>query len=244
VPGGIALDGQPAIWRKALEETQFPLVTVFCGYPGESYADIPAVQRTVGFVPSATRAERERRILEVSDFAAELGVGGIGCHVGLIPAETSDPEYKALVELVRRVCDHAARNSQTFALETGHEGADELFQFLSEVGRPNVGINFDPANMIMYGTGDPITALGVLAERVVSVHCKDGQWPPKETPDALGPEMPLGEGAVGIEQFVAKLKQVGYTGPLCIEREIEDPEQWRADLASAVQLLERTRAGV
>jgi sugar phosphate isomerase/epimerase len=107
-----------------------------------------------------------------------------------------------------------------------------------------MGINFDPANMIMYGTGDPITALGVLSQRVVSVHCKDGQWPPKETPDALGREFPLGSGAVGVEQFVAKLKQVGYTGPLCIEREIDDQEQWRADVAAAVQLLERVRAEI
>jgi sugar phosphate isomerase/epimerase len=95
--------------------------------------------------------------------------------------------------------------------------------------------------MIMYGTGDPIQALEVLAPHVISVHCKDGVWPPKGVVNGLGSERPLGEGDVGTQQFIDKLKQVGYTGVLNIEREIEDQEQRKSDIKAGVRLLEGLR---
>jgi sugar phosphate isomerase/epimerase len=144
--------------------------------------------------------------------------------------------------MVRRICDYAARNGQVFALETGQEPAHVLLEFLKDCGRPNLKINFDPANMILYGSGDPIEAVGVLAQHVVSVHCKDGNWPPADKPGALGEEKPLGQGSVGIDRFIAKLKSLGYAGTLNIEREGQSPEQWRKDLAMAVELLARLRA--
>ena len=83
-------------------------MTVFAAYNGESYADIPTVERTVGFIPQASREERERRTLQVSDFAAALGVKSIACHVGFVPEDTAHPDYIAVRDLVRRICDHAA----------------------------------------------------------------------------------------------------------------------------------------
>ena len=139
--------------------------------------------------------------------------------------------------MVRLVCDYARDNGQTFALETGQEPAPVLLEFFRDVNRANLRINFDPANMILYGTGDPIEALGVLAEHVVSVHAKDGQWPPKGVAGALGAERPLGQGDVGMERFVAKLKQIGYTNPLNIERETPDHQERLRDIAGAVKLL-------
>jgi L-ribulose-5-phosphate 3-epimerase len=242
IPGSMPLAGAAAVWKTALAAEQFTVVTVFASYEGESYADIPTVQRTVGFIPSTTRAEREARTKELSDFAAELGVGSIACHIGFVPEDEAHPDYVAVREMVRRVADHAAAHRQTFALETGQEPAEVLLRFLRDVDRPNLRINFDPANMILYGTGDPIEALGVLAPYVVSVHCKDGDWPPADQPGALGTERPLGEGAVGIERFLAKLKQIGYTGTLNIEREVQDLElKWR-DVARAAELLKRLTA--
>ena len=116
-----------------------------------------------------------------------------------------------------------------------------LLEFLRDCARPNLKINFDPANMILYGSGDPIEAVGVLAEHVVSVHCKDGDWPPRGVPGALGEEKPLGAGSVGIDKFIARLKALGYQGTLNIEREGQSPEQWRRDVKMAVGLLERLR---
>lgn len=241
VAGDYPLDDAAARWKADLEREQFTLVTVFCAYNGESYADAPTVQRTVGFIPPATRAEREARTREVSDFAAEIGVGSIACHIGFVPEDHNHPDYVAVRAMVQRICDHAARNKQNFALETGQEPARVLMAFLKDVGRDNLAINFDPANMILYGTGDPIEALGVLAPKVVSVHAKDGDWPPKDKPGALGTEYPLGQGKVGMERFVAKLKQIGYRGTLNIEREIEDPKQRLADMAMGVKVLDRLR---
>jgi sugar phosphate isomerase/epimerase len=244
--GQLGLDGSAELnhtalddWKSAVEQEQFTVVTAVAAYHGESYTDIPTVQKTVGFIPHHSRKEREQRTYAVSDFAAELGVGGIACHIGFVPEDSNDPDYIAVRDLVRRICDHAAAHKQTFALETGQEPAPVLLKFLKDVERPNLGINFDRANMILYGTGDPIEALDVLGPHVLSVHCKDGMWPPKNKPGALGAEWPLGEGDVGIERFISKLREIGFNGPLNIEREAEDQRQRMLDIAMAVELLQR-----
>lgn len=242
IPGDCALEGLAASWREAIEAEQFTVVTVFAAYSGEDYADIPTVQRTVGFIPPATRDVREKRTYEVSDFAAALGVSAIALHIGFVPENMADPDYVAVREMVRRVCDHAAKHGQIFALETGQEPAAVLRDFIRDVDRPNLRINFDPANMILYGTGDPVEALDVLAPHVASVHAKDGDWPLADPPGALGAEKPLGRGGVGIARFLAKLRSIGYCGSLHVEREgANNPEQRLRDIRAAVELLEQLR---
>jgi L-ribulose-5-phosphate 3-epimerase len=236
IPGDLDLTCA-AKWSDALRAAQFRVFTVFAAYNGENYADIPTVQQTVGFIPPSTRHEREQRTIAVSDFAAAISAPGIATHIGFVPESQHDPDYVAVRDMVRRICDHAAAHGQTFALETGQEPAPVLLAFLNDVDRPNLGINFDPANMILYGTGDPIEALGILASRVISVHCKDGDWPEPGAPGALGKERPLGAGSVGIAKFLAKLREVGYNGPLAIEREASDPIQRMKDIESAIALL-------
>jgi len=221
-------------WKAALSQADFSVYTVFAAFEGESYADVRTVECTVGFVPPETRQAREARMLRVSDFAAEIGAPSIATHVGCLPQDPIE-----IREMVRRICDYASAHRQTFALETGQESAEALLEFLHDVNRENLGINFDPANMILYGTGDPIEALGLLAENVLSVHCKDGEWPSKDQPGTLGEERPLGQGAVGIERFITELKRIGYTGPLAIEREGLNASQWPHDVRAAVRLLEQ-----
>ena len=242
VRGDMPLEGAAEKWHEALKQESFTLVTVFCSYIGESYADGPTVAATVGFIPQSTRDEREQRTRDVSDFAAKLGVKSIACHIGFVPEDRNHPDYLAVRDVVRRVCDHVARHDQTFAMETGQERAEVLLEFLKDVDRKNLGVNFDPANLIMYGTGDPILAVEVLHEHLLSVHCKDGVWPPKMPAGSLGSERPLGEGAVGMDKFIAKLKQIGYKGTLNIEHEIDDLEQKRTDIRKGVELLKRLRA--
>jgi sugar phosphate isomerase/epimerase len=238
IPGDLPLgDSVAAKWKSEIDAANFTVVTVVAAYNGESYADIPTVQRTVGFIPRATRQEREERTRAISDFAAAIGVGGIACHIGFVPEDTTHSDYIAVREMVRRIAAHAARHGQTFALETGQEPAHVLQRFLNDVDRANVGINFDPANMILYGTGDPIEALKILGPQVLSVHAKDGDWPPPGRPDALGAERPLGHGSVGIPRFVNTLKEIGFRGPLHIEREAENQEERISDIRRAVRLL-------
>jgi sugar phosphate isomerase/epimerase len=224
--------------RSALKEFGIKVTTVFCGFEGESYADIPTVRKTVGFVPRGRRAERIRKAMKISDFAKEIGCDRIAAHVGFIPEDPSDPLYGEVVEAVREVAEYCKENGQLFCLETGQETAQTLLRFIKDVGMDNIRVNFDPANMILYGVGDPIEALELLKDYVVGVHCKDGKWPTEK--DKLGHEVPLGEGDVGIERFIEKLKEIGYTGPLTIEREITGEEQKR-DMLKAKALLERLR---
>ncbi len=175
----------------------------------------------------------------MSDFAAALGVKSIACHIGFVPDDRSDEDYIHVRDVVRRICDHAAAHGQTFALETGQEPADVLLRFIDDAGRGNLKINFDPANMILYGTGDPIQAFERLAPHVVSVHAKDGDWPPASQPGALGTERRLGEGSVGIARFVETMERCGYDGTVNIEREIADQGQRLKDIAAAVSFLRR-----
>lgn len=231
-------------WKKALEQAHFTVYTVFAAFEGESYADIPTVQRTVGFIPEVTREVRELRMLEVSDFAAQLRVPSIATHVGFVPEDSGNVDYLAVREMVRRVCDHALSHQQTFALETGQERAQVLRDFLFDVNRHNLGINFDPANMILYGTGDPVESLAVVGQHVLSVHVKDGDWPPAGVPGALGSERPLGQGSVNLKGFLGELKKIGYKGALTIEREAHDKEERLRDLKAGKALLDELKANI
>jgi L-ribulose-5-phosphate 3-epimerase len=238
-PGELRLDGAAERWDEALTAEHFTAVTAVCSYAGEDYADIPAVARTVGLVPAATRAERIARTKAVSDVARALAIDSVACHIGFVPHEPGDAIYPKVCDAARELCDYCGGNGQSFTLETGQEPAKVLLQFLADVDRPNLKINFDPANMILYGTGDPLEALNVLAKHVISVHCKDGDWPPMDRPDVLGKERPLGEGSVDVPAFIAKLKEIGYRGVLAIERENVGEPQRSADIRKAISLLRR-----
>lgn len=230
-----------------LEELRAMGVTisvVFGGFEGESYADIPTVVRTVGLVPPETRAERTRELQEIADFARLLGVDAIGLHIGFVPHDRSDPLYQQVVAVTRAVCDHCRGNRQRLHLETGQESADTLLQFIADVERDNLFINFDPANMILYGSGEPLAALRQVGSYVRSVHCKDARWaarPGKE----WGAEVPFGQGDVGAETFLRTLKEIGYSGPLTIEREIaQEPERQKAEIGQAVRLISELKAKI
>jgi sugar phosphate isomerase/epimerase len=236
-PGELDLRGKAEAWEAALRDEDFTVVTAVCSYRGEDYADIPTVQRTVGLVPGNTRAQRIERTKQVAAVAAKLGISSVACHIGFVPHETKNPLYGEILNVAREICDYCAPLHQSFTLETGQEPAEVLLRFIADVDRPNLKINFDPANMILYGTGDPIDALRALGKHVVSVHCKDGDWPPKGESDALGKERALGQGSVDFPRFIATLKDIGYTGILSLEREELDATQRAADIRTGLMLL-------
>jgi len=221
----------------SLNDSGVSVTTVFVGFAGESYADIPTVVETVGYLNPETRQERVGKTERISDFARELGVDKVAAHVGFVPEDPKDPAHQPMVDAVRSVADYCKGNGQAFSLETGQETAPALLHFLRTLDRENVKVNFDPANMILYGSGEPIEALGIVADHVISVHAKDGKWP--EAKGQLGTEFPLGKGDVGMENFVAKLVEIGYDGPLTMEREIPDWIQKVKDLVAGKSLLER-----
>jgi sugar phosphate isomerase/epimerase len=229
---------------KKLADYGITLTCVFGGFEGESYADIPTVARTVGLVPPKERAARTKEMKEIADFAKLLGCNVVALHIGFVPHDRSLPLYKEIVAVARDVCDHCAKNGQSLHLETGQETADDLLAFIHDVERKNLLINFDPANMILYGTGEPIAALKKVGKYVKSIHCKDGKWA-KNPGKEWGQEVPLGEGDVGMENYLRTLKEIGYDGPLTIEREIpQDPARQKAEIGKAIKLLTELRKKV
>ncbi len=220
-----------------LDSMGIQLTAVFGGFEGESYADIPTVVQTVGLVPPETRAARTQEMKEIADFAHLLKCSVVALHLGFIPHDTSDPLYAEVIDVMREVCDHAQGNGQNVHLETGQESAEGLLQFIADVERDNLFVNFDPANMILYGTGEPIEALKKVGSFVRSIHCKDGTWAANPGQE-WGAEVPLGEGDVGMETYLRTLDELGYTGPLTIEREIaQEPERQKEEIGAAVRLL-------
>ena len=215
------------------------ITAVFGGFDGESYADIPTTVRTVGLVPEDTRAARVQEMKEISDFTKLLGCDTVALHIGFVPEDKTSDSYKGLIECTRDLLDHVAANGQKLHLETGQETADHLLDFINDVERDNLFINFDPANMILYGTGDPIEALRKVGKFVRSVHCKDAKWAAEGTRGSeWGQEVALGDGDVGLKTYLETLSEIGYHGPLTIEREIaHDRDQQRKDIGQAVGAL-------
>ena len=224
------------------QEADISITCLFGGFEGESYADIATTARTVGLVPEGTRAARASEMKEISNFAKLLGCNTLGMHIGFVP-EKGSASYTSLIEVTRDLLDHVKRNGQNMHLETGQETADHLLEFMHDVGRDNLFINFDPANMILYGTGDPIEALKKVGHLVRSIHCKDAKWAaPDQRGKGWGTEVALGDGDVGMETYLRTLQSVGYSGPLTIEREIAHyRERQKADIGQAVRLLESLR---
>lgn len=232
-----------------LARTRAAGITVTCvfgGFDGESYADIPTTARTVGLVPEESRAARVQEMKEISDFSRILGCDTVGLHVGFVPADRTSDSYRSLIAVTRDLLDHVAANGQNLHLETGQESADHLLEFIHDVERSNLFINFDPANMILYGTGNPIEALKKVGHLVRSIHCKDATWAaPDLRGKAWGCEVALGEGDVGMETYLRTLNEVGYRGPLTIEREIaHDRERQKRDIGTAVALLQRLKSQI
>ena len=226
---------------KLFSEANIDISVVFVGFPEDDYSTIEKVKETVGLVPSGYRRERLVETLGVSDFAKALGVDAIGMHLGFVPEDHTDLIFPEIVETTRVVCDHCAANNQFFHLETGQETATGLVQFIEAVNRKNLAVNFDPANMILYGAGDPIEALEEVGPFVRSVHCKDATYT-RRAGQPWYEDTPLGEGDVDIEAFLRKLDSIGYTGPLTIEREYSPDQQ--GDIADALRLLETLRSKI
>jgi len=224
-----------------LDQLNVELTAVFGGFEGESYADIPTVSRTVGLVPPETRAERLREMFEISDFARLLGCDVIALHLGFVPHDRSLPLYEEVLQVTRQLCEHASQNDQALHLETGQETGDALLAFIADSECDNLFVNFDPANMILYGTGDPIETLKEIGKYVRSVHCKDALW--SDQPGVTwGREVPLGEGQVDMQRYLQTLQQIGYLGPLTIEREIpQEPERQKQEIDHAASLLKKLR---
>jgi len=227
-------DPHHAAWQEgdrlpeAARAAGFRMTGAMLGFPGEDYTTPRTIQRTGGFGDPATRPERLQRLAWALDRTRALGLTDLMLHAGFIP-EPGNPDRKPFLDTLGQVSALAGARAVTVAFETGQETAELLRLTLDELKCPNLKVNFDPANMLLYDKGDPLRAVEVLGPDIRSVHVKDANRP--TTPGQWGEEVPLGRGQVNVRAFVQTLRKVGYRGPLCIEREVGDQEARLADVA-------------
>jgi L-ribulose-5-phosphate 3-epimerase len=205
------------------------------GFPGEDYSTLPSIRHTGGFVPDESWSIRRQLTLAAARIAEELGLTILTTHAGFIP-HSNHMDYPKLLGRVAELAKALRERNILLALETGQESASELLQFLNDLPGGNVAVNFDPANMLLYGSGDPIEAVATLSRHIRHVHIKDAVA--SKTPGIeWGSEAPIGTGEVVFEELLPALSKIGYTGPLVIEREAGDDRL--ADIRSAIEFVQR-----
>ncbi|MBO5788695.1 MAG: sugar phosphate isomerase/epimerase [Clostridia bacterium] len=213
----------------------------WCGWSGPAMWNFYEGPLTLGIVPEAHREIRCRELKQGSDFAKKLGIRHVITHLGFLPEIPLSEEYPKIVEAVRDIALHMKENGQYFLFETGQETPVTLKRLITDAKTDNLGINLDPANLILYGKANPIDALDVFGEYVMGVHAKDGKYPTNAK--QLGEETPIGEGRVNFPQFIQKLREVGYDGALTIEREISGEKQ-KADILASIDYIKSILGGL
>jgi sugar phosphate isomerase/epimerase len=229
-------DGAAEALRRALKRYEIEATSAVGGGPGPEIYDFYRGPQTIGLVPRETRAARIAHYKRVSDFARNVGITAVQGHCGFIPEDPNEPLYAEVVAAIREVAQYCKANGQSFRCETGQETPLTLVRAIRDVGLDNVGVNFDAANLILYGKANPVDAVATLGPYIQGVHAKDGLYP--TDPRQLGREVPIGEGKVNFPALIEKLKQIGYTNPLTIEREIRGERQ-TADILAAKGYLEK-----
>ncbi len=191
------------------------------------------------------RVEKSKRIIEL---AKELGTDVVTTHIGVVPQDSNHERYKIMQEACFELSRFADSLDAHFAIETGPETSAVLKGFLDSLGSTGVGVNLDPANLVMVTGDDPAGAVYNLRDYIVHTHAKDGKQLYYKDPEIVyglvkdslvtGPsflEVPLGEGSVDWNKYLAALEDIGYKGFLTIEREVGDnPEK---DIITAVDFL-------
>ncbi|MCX7590764.1 MAG: sugar phosphate isomerase/epimerase [Kiritimatiellae bacterium] len=228
--------------RKEAEKEGVKVTSLWAGWPGPRIWNLIDGPRTLGLVPSEYRMVRIGALKRAGEFAKEAGLPAIVTHVGFVPENPNDSVFQEVVEAVRDVAESLGRLELGFWFETGQETPVTLLRLIRAVGTENLGVNLDPANLIMYGKGNPVDALDVVGSYVKSIHAKDALYP--TDPLQLGKEVKVGTGRVRFPELVQRLRQIGYEGPFIIEREITG-EQQRLDIIETVEYLRNllSRAG-
>lgn len=222
----------------AAKETGFKISLLWAGWFGanDDVWNFTEGPTHLGIVPEAYRAARVKQLEEASEFALKIGVKDIATHVGFIPENMTDPAYEPLVEDLRKLCLLYRSRGQNFLFETGQETPVTLLRTIEKLGTGNAFINFDTANLILYGKANSVDAVRVFGKYVRNTHIKDGLYPTDGM--KLGREVKVGEGLANFPELLKLLDECGYDGPLTIEREI-DGEKQKRDIADTVAYLKK-----
>jgi L-ribulose-5-phosphate 3-epimerase len=210
-------------------------VSGMLGTVGEDYTTLDSIRKTGGVVPDATWPQTWKNVQADAALAAQLGLELVTFHAGFLPHEETDPSFSTLQSRVRQIADLFAGHGMAIGLETGQEEAATMAAFLRTLGRRNVGVNLDPANIILYDKGDPVAAVRTLGPWIRQCHLKDAVR--TKTPGTWGEEVRLGTGQVEWKGFFQALNAAQFSGNLCIEREAG--KERVADIRAAREYVER-----
>lgn len=191
---------------------------LWCGWSGPLKWNLYDGPHLLGLVPREYRATRIEEIKSGIRFAQSLGTDTVATHAGFIPENPLTTEYHEMVSVLRDLAEYAGERNIKLNLETGQETPVTLMRIIGDVALPNLGVNLDPANLLLYGRGNPVDAVSIYKERIRGVHIKDGFYP--KTGEPLGREVNPGEGLVNFPRFLAALEISGYQGNFIIEREL------------------------
>jgi hydroxypyruvate isomerase len=201
---------------KLFQTDSWKITSTMVGFPQENYSTLETIKKTGGIMPNENWEENKKSVLKAIELTKKLGVEYLSFHFGFL--DFSNHSYmNEFKDKVKLLADYAGENGITILMETGQETAVELRRFLTEMNHKALGVNFDPANMILYGKGKPLDAIEILIPWVRHVHIKDAIGSP--IPGQWGKEVVWGSGQVDSSKFLGKLKQFGYNGALAIERE-------------------------
>lgn len=196
-----------------------------------------------GFLNAEANADVVPRCKEFVDLAVDLGTKVVTSHIGRLPDDETDPTWTIGLEAFADLGAYAESRGCVFAMETGPEEPAVLKRFLDKIDNKGIGVNYDPANLIMCGPFDHIGGVSLLRNYIVHTHAKDGvclfsAYSAGDDPmQRKHIEVPLGEGSVAFKYYVKALDEIGYEGFLTIEREVgEDPAR---DVTAAVQFLRK-----
>lgn len=229
---------EPAHWGDVCELLRRNSIHVISGMlatHGEDYTTLESIARTGGVRPTVHWPDNLERAKLVAECAAANAIPLVTFHAGFLPHDLHNPERALLLDRLRTIGDVFAERSVRVGLETGQENATTLRGALAELRHPNVGVNFDPANMILYGMGDPVAALRDLAGSVVQIHIKDAL--PASVPGTWGREVTAGTGAVAWDAFFAEVRKLPSAVDLVVEREAGAARE--GDAAIAARLVQR-----
>lgn len=214
-------------WERTLEVPGDAGVEVVSGMMttiGEDYSTLESIRRTGGIVPDDHWEENQRIACAVAELTERMQLTRVSFHAGFIPHDPTHETYITVRERVAFLADLFGDHGSELLLETGQETAADLLRFLADVNRTNLRVNFDPADMLLYGMGDPIEAMRSLMPLVSQVHIKDAL--PSEKSGERGTEVAVGEGVVPWAECVRVLREFGYSGDLVIEREAGDDREF------------------
>jgi len=226
-----------AVWGSAVEVLQNAGIRVVSGMlamAGEDYSTLESIRRSGGVRPDATWPENLRLARAVAGAAGDAGIDMVTLHAGFLDERKDDPTRLAMLDRLRTLADVFAAHDVDIALETGQESAVTLLDVLDELDRPAVGVNFDPANMILYGMGDPVEAIERLLPWVAQVHVKDAVGTVR--PGTWGREVPAGHGVVDWAALFNAAVRIEPPVNFIIER--ESGTERRGDIAAARSLIE------